>query len=199
MRVLPMGPTAALVDALSADPAAWSVGLRTLALPGIVDIVPAASTVLITCDSVAALADVRARVDDVEPAKPNARGALVEISVRYDGPDLHDVAAAAGLDVAAVIASHSASTYEVAFCGFAPGFGYLRGLDPRLHLPRRATPRMSVPAGSVAIASEYSAVYPRASPGGWHLLGTTDAVLFDAARPEPSLLAPGMLVRFVPS
>ena len=194
-----MGPTAVLLDDLGVDPAAWSEGLRTLALPGIVNVVPAADTVLVECDSGTALADVRTRLDDVVPATLEAGSALVDIAVRYDGTDLHDVAVAAGLDVDGVIKAHSAPTYEVAFCGFAPGFGYLRGLDPRLHLPRRATPRISVPAGSVAIAGEYSAVYPRPSPGGWHLLGTTDAVLFDAARPQPSLLAPGTFVRFVPS
>ena len=199
MRVLSMGERAVLLDEIGADPAAWSVGLRSLALDGVVDVVPAASTVLVACTSATALAQTLTRLADVVPAVLEPGSSVVEIPVRYDGLDLHEIAAAAGLDVDGVIAAHSAPTYEVAFCGFAPGFGYLRGLEPRLHLPRRATPRTSVPAGSVAIAAGYCAVYPRSSPGGWHLLGTTDAVLFDVGRDQPSLLAPGTFVRFVPS
>jgi len=194
-----MGERAVLLDDLGADPAAWSVGLRALDLPGVIDIVPAATTVLVSCASVAALADARSRLDDVRPAVLDEPTALVEITVRYDGVDLHDVATATGFDVDGVIAAHTAPTYEVAFCGFAPGFGYLRGIDPSLQLPRRATPRLSVPAGSVAIAAEFTAVYPRTSPGGWHLLGTTDAALFRPDRDPPALLAPGTLVRFVPA
>ena len=94
---------------------------------------------------------------------------------------------------------HSDATYRAAFCGFAPGFAYLTGLDPALQLPRRATPRTRVPAGSVAIAAGYSAVYPTTSPGGWHLVGHTDAVLFDADRDPPALIAPGTTVHFVPT
>jgi KipI family sensor histidine kinase inhibitor len=199
VRVLPMGERAVLVADLACDPAAWSVGLRSLALDGVVDVVPAAETVLVACASSAALAHVRARLGGVVPAVLQPGSALVDIVVRYDGPDLADVAAATGLDVDTVIAAHIEPIYEVAFCGFAPGFGYLRGLDPRLHLPRRATPRVSVPAGSVAIAADYTAVYPRPSPGGWHLLGTTEAVLFDSGREQPALLAPGTFVRFVPT
>jgi KipI family sensor histidine kinase inhibitor len=109
------------------------------------------------------------------------------------------VARATGLTVATVIDLHSAARYVAAFCGFSPGFAYLRGLPPALQLPRRATPRASVPAGSVAIASEYAAVYPRSSPGGWHLLGTTDTVLFDPAADPPALIQPGTSVRFAPA
>lgn len=194
-----MGERAVLLDDLGVDPAAWSVGLRSLALDGVVDIVPAAETVLVACATGAHLALVRTRLADVVPAALDAGTASVEIPVRYDGADLHHVAAATGLDLDQVISAHAAPTYEVAFCGFAPGFGYLRGLDERLHLPRRPTPRVSVPSGSVAIAAAYTAVYPRSSPGGWHLLGTTDVVLFDPGREQPALLAPGTSVRFVPS
>jgi len=125
--------------------------------------------------------------------------AVVEIPVVYDGDDLDDVARATGLEPSDVIARHSGSSFRVDFCGFAPGFGYLRGLDPRLHLPRRATPRTRVPAGSVAIAAEFTAVYPRPSPGGWHLLGSTDRVMFDPDRSPPALFEPGVHVRFVAS
>ena len=120
----------------------------------------------------------------------------VVLDVRYDGPDLLYVARAAGLDVAEVVARHTGSEHVVAHGGFAPGFAYLDGLDPALHLPRRATPRSRVPAGSVAVAGGCSAVYPSASPGGWHLLGTCGTVLFDPRRDEPALLAPGTRVRF---
>ena len=111
--------------------------------------------------------------------------------VRYDGPDLDEVARLTGLTHAEVVAAHTGTPWRVAFGGFAPGFAYLVGGDPRLHVPRRDRPRPSVPAGSVGLAGEFSGVYPRSSPGGWQLLGTTDAVLWDADRDPPALLAPG--------
>ncbi len=199
MRLLPMGERAVLVSELDVDPAAWAGGLRSSALPGVVEIVPAAATVLVSCDDAAALRRTVAALDRVAPVDhPEGERHVVEIGVAYDGADLAWVAAACGLTESAVIALHSAPEYTVAFCGFAPGFGYLRGLDPRLHLPRRATPRASVPSGSVAIASEFAAVYPRSSPGGWHLLGRTELSLFDPNRDPPSLVTPGTRVRFVP-
>ena len=97
-----------------------------------------------------------------------------------------------------MIALHSGADYTVAFCGFMPGFAYMTGLPAALHLPRRATPRERVPVGAVAIAAEYAGVYPRESPGGWHLLGRTDAVLWDDGREPPALLPPGTRVRFRP-
>jgi KipI family sensor histidine kinase inhibitor len=102
-----------------------------------------------------------------------------------------------GLGVDDLIRRHSAMRYRVAFCGFAPGFAYLSGLDPALHVPRLAEPRTAVPAGSVAIAGEFTAVYPRRSPGGWRLLGTSQAQLWQLDRDPPSLLTPGTAVRFV--
>ena len=125
-------------------------------------------------------------------------GHEVVLDVVYDGEDLAAVAAASGLSVDEVIALHSGALYRCDFCGFAPGFAYLSGLDPLLHLPRRATPRTSVPAGSVAIAGPYTAVYPSASPGGWHLLGRTDATLWDLDADPPSPITPGTTVRFRP-
>ena len=201
MRVLPMGPRAALIEALDADPADWAAGLRVLELPGVTEIVPAAETVLVVCSGSSELASLRERLAGVRPLEAGGRAASspIEITVRYDGEDLDVVATATGLTVEEVIAAHAAPLYSVAFCGFAPGFGYLRGLDDRLHIPRRATPRTRVPMGSVAIAAEYTAVYPRPSPGGWHLLGTTRAVMFDPDRSPPALLQPGAHVRFVPA
>ena len=125
----------------------------------------------------------------------------LEIAVRYggpDGPDLDEVAAAHGLRPADVVERHAAARFRVLFLGFAPGFAYLGGLPPELATPRRAAPRERVPAGSVAVAGEHSAVYPRSMPGGWNLIGRTDAVLFDPRAEPPSPLVPGRIVRFVP-
>jgi KipI family sensor histidine kinase inhibitor len=194
-----MGPHAVLIEDLEADPAGWAAGVRRMALAGVVEVVPAAETVLVVCFDARALAQVRERLTSVRAVDParTVATAPIEVEVRYDGEDLEFVATAVGLDVDEVVALHNAADYVVAFCGFAPGFGYLRGLDPRLHLPRRATPRTRVPAGSVAIAAEYTAVYPRPSPGGWHLLGSTDRMMFDPDRSPPALFAPGVHVRFV--
>ena len=127
-----------------------------------------------------------------------AAGGVVEIPVVYDGPDLDEVAGLTGLSREQVIERHAAAEYLVGWLGFSPGFGYLTGLDPELHVPRRDSPRTSVPAGSVAIAGPLAAVYPSASPGGWRLLGRTAARLWDARREPPAVLAPGQRVRFRP-
>jgi KipI family sensor histidine kinase inhibitor len=168
-------------------------------LPGVVDVVPAARTVLVCCADRASVAQVAARLPHIAPGAegPEHERRLVEIPVVYDGDDLDDVARATGLDPDEVVARHRESAFRVEFCGFAPGFAYLAGLDEALWLPRRATPRTRVPAGSVAIASTYSAVYPGVSPGGWHLLGTTSTRIWDVARDPPALLEPGTDVRFV--
>jgi KipI family sensor histidine kinase inhibitor len=135
----------------------------------------------------------RAAADDVD----EIAGTLVEIPVMYDGPDLDDVAAAIGTTRDEVIARHLAPTYTAELVGFLPGFAYLGGGDPSLALPRRATPRVRVPAGSVAIAAGFSGVYPFASPGGWHLLGRAGVTMFDPYRATPALVAAGDRVRFV--
>ncbi|MEY2741004.1 MAG: Kinase inhibitor [Actinomycetota bacterium] len=186
---------AVLRAALAAD-----VAVRGAAI----DVVPAARTLLVTHEP-GATAAVREAMERAVAglgiaARPAASAApLVEVPVVYDGEDLAEVASRVGRSVAEVVAMHAGAEYRVAFCGFAPGFAYLRGLDARLVLPRRATPRPRVPAGSVAIAAEYSAVYPGASPGGWHLLGTTRMAMWDASRADaPAVLVPGMRVRFVP-
>lgn len=120
-----------------------------------------------------------------------------EIAVVYDGEDLPALARHAGIPPAEVIALHAASTYRVAFLGFQPGFAYLSGLPASLRMPRRATPRARVPAGSVAIGGEWTGIYPVASPGGWNLIGRSDVRLFDPAADPPALLRPGDLVRLV--
>jgi KipI family sensor histidine kinase inhibitor len=167
--------------------------------PGVVDVVPARSTVLITFDPALIAPGAVTGWIDSTPVTSGERGdgAVVEIEVVYDGADLAEVAATTGLTPATVVAAHSGAVFSVAFCGFAPGFAYLTGLPPELHLPRRAVPRTRVPEGSVAIADDFSAVYPRPSPGGWHLLGRTDARLWDLDRDVPGLLQPGDQVRFV--
>lgn len=134
---------------------------------------------------------------DVPASDPLADLGVVRIGVHYDGPDLDAVAALTGLTRAEVVARHAGRECVVAFGGFMPGFAYLTGLDPALHVPRRPSPRERVPAGSVAVAGEFTAVYPAATPGGWQVLGRTDVVLFDPSRREPALLTPGARVRFV--
>ena len=122
------------------------------------------------------------------------------IKVRYGGdagPDLARLAEQAGLDPASYVARHCAGEYTVAFLGFQPGFPYLRGLPPALQVARRATPRVHVAAGSVAIGGAYTGIYPTSGPGGWHIIGHTETVMFDPGRPDPALLLPGDQVRFV--
>ncbi|MFB7408550.1 allophanate hydrolase subunit 1 [Streptomyces sp. NPDC056202] len=164
-------------------------------LPGVREIVPAARTVLL--DGVADPDRLAAELSGWEVGPLPARvGGAIAIPVRYDGPDLAEVAALWGVSVEAAVRIHTAAEFRVAFCGFAPGFGYLTGLDERYGVPRRATPRTAVPAGSVALAGPYTGVYPRSSPGGWQLIGTTDAVLWDTGREPAALLTPGTRVRF---
>ncbi|MFJ3924484.1 allophanate hydrolase subunit 1 [Streptomyces sp. NPDC090022] len=198
MRALPVGAGALLLEGDSAaEVAALHAELlrRRDELDGVVDIVPAARTVLL--DGVPDPAALAARVAGWEvPALPPAQGPQVTVPVRFDGPDLAEVAALWGVAPREVAGVVTGTPFRVAFCGFAPGFGYLTGLPPHLHLPRRATPRTAVPAGSLALAGEYAGVYPRSSPGGWQLLGTTDAVLWDPAREPAALFAPGVRVRF---
>ncbi|HSE72354.1 MAG TPA: allophanate hydrolase subunit 1 [Nocardioidaceae bacterium] len=179
----------AYVDALSAGTPA-----------GVADVVPAARTVLVVAEPRADLDQLRSTLLRLEPGTGSgtvAEADVVELGVRYDGPDLADVARLTGLSEREVVEAHTGSTWRVAFGGFAPGFGYLVGGDSRLHVPRRDTARTVVPAGAVGLAGEYSGVYPRESPGGWQLIGTTTAVLWDLDREPPALLRPGAQVRFV--
>ena len=198
MRLLPYGPRAVLAEYDSlAEVMAVSDALRAAALPGIDDVVPAARTVLVHHRDVDRAALEQLLVPDGNP--PRSPGPVIEIPVVYDGIDLGDVATATGMSIAQVVEMHSSVTYSAAFLGFTPGWAYLVGLPSRLHLPRRPTPRTSVPAGSVAIASEFSGVYPTTSPAGWNLLGHTTTTMFDAAREKPALVVAGDRVRFVPT
>lgn len=192
---------------------------------GAVDVVAAARTVLVTARQASELPRLRRRLEVLladgrsaqgsSQTSPNPLGedfgggeaSVVTLDVRYDGPDLADVAEMAGVSTEALVRMHTSITWRAAFGGFAPGFFYLvdaRELDadagagpgPLPTVPRLDSPRSKVPAGSVAVADRFCAVYPGASPGGWRLLGTTDEQLWDVDRPQPAMLAPGTLVRF---
>ena len=173
--------------------------LRELDPPGMVELVPAYRTVLIVADpgQAEALDDLAARLPGLElPPAEAVAGETVEIPVRYDGEDLPEVAGLTGLEPDEVVRRHTAPEYTVAFLGFSPGFPYLVGLDPALEVPRRDTPRTSIPAGSVGLAGNQTGIYPTATPGGWQLIGRTEVTLFDPARDPPALLAPGTRLRF---
>lgn len=201
--VLDYGDQALLVQLdSSADVLAWTAALREAALPGVLDIVPASRTVLVKLDGPRYQGVIRNRLrklrvspDSAATAPPDDRVDAV-IDVVYDGADIAEVASLTGLTVAQVVNAHTATPWRVAFGGFAPGFAYLVGGDPRPPVPRRSEPRPTVPTGSVALAGEFSGIYPRQSPGGWQLIGHTDAVLWDIDRPQPALLTPGMWVQF---
>lgn len=227
ITIRPMGDRAVLLDLAAATaaggptvPATVARGLRSEpGVPtgaGIVDVVPAASTVLVrfasgpgTRPPAPDMSDVllARALGAVSAGQPHPASApTVEVStddlivpVRYDGPDLAEVAELTGLTVDEVVAAHSGTVWTAAFVGFAPGFAYLTGGDPRLQVPRRTQSRPSIPAGSVALAGEWSAVYPRESPGGWQLVGTTDLTLWDATAEPPARIRPGQRVRFVSS
>jgi KipI family sensor histidine kinase inhibitor len=163
-------------------------------LEGIEELVPAARTVLVK----GALQQVRDALKDVDLTKaPKTHPREIAIPVIYDGPDLDLVAQTAGATADEVVKLHTEATYEVAFCGFAPGFAYLTGLPEALQQPRLDSPRTKVPQGSVGIAGEFTAAYPRATPGGWRLIGRTEITLFDPVADTPALMQPGDLVRFV--
>ncbi len=201
-----MGRSALLVDSGGHAPAALASCLaETAEQRGVIpaDIVVGAETVLVIAGGASSLAGITDVVAGVTPdAVAQAHGpdeaTEVEIPVRYDGADIDEVARMVDMTIEEVVTRHSGASYRAAFMGFAPGFAYLIGLPEILMVGRRSQPRSEVPAGSVAIADTYSAVYPRSTPGGWHLLGTTDTVLFDPERQPPALLTAGTPVRFVP-
>lgn len=192
----PYGRTALLAEYADLDEvlAAAAAARR---VHGIDDVVPAARTVLARWSGTEP-PGLRDALSDPPPATA-ASAASVTIPVVYDGDDLAAVASTIGVSVEEVVRRHCAPDYTAAFCGFAPGFAYLVGLDRLLHVARRATPRTRVPAGSVAIAAEFTAVYPVASPGGWQLLGRTETTVFSLERDPPALVAPGATVRFRPA
>lgn len=199
MRLLPSGSSALLVELDTLDDVLALYAALAEDLPtGVLDLVPAARTVLLVTDpartTLAAVADA-VRVMVPRPGVRTA-GPVVQLPVHYDGADLAEAAELLHLTPAELVRRHTGGEWTVAFCGFAPGFGYLIQPGAEWDVPRRATPRTRVPAGSVALAGEFSGVYPHESPGGWQLIGRTDVAVFDLERDPAALLQPGALVRF---
>lgn len=207
IRLLPFGDRGLLLEVGSLDEvlalhARLLASLPTSPQGGVVDVVPGARTVLVHVDShQLSLAAARAWIARAGGAvvPPPADTAVIELPIAYDGPDLYDLAAHLGILPSSLAAQHAACEWTVAFTGFAPGFGYLVNPDWPYDVPRRASPRTRVPAGAVGLAGGFSGAYPRETPGGWQLIGTTTAALFDPHRDPPALLAPGTRVRFVPA
>ena len=203
MEVIPVGRHAALVEVDDAGQA-LSLALWVRERVDATDVVPAARTVLV--DGLRDLDALTGLVAGWRPGPAPVAATVVEVVVTYDGPDLALVGETWGIAADEVPGRHAAREYVVAFCGFAPGFAYLTpaersgaaGPPAERDVPRRSTPRSRVPPGSVAVAGRFTGIYPTASPGGWQLLGTTEATLWDQARDEPALLSPGTRVRLVP-
>lgn len=196
MKFLPAGHNGMLVECGSLDQVRQlHATLLRHRPPELVDIVPAARTVLLRGSGLERLCkDISGWTLDSGEALAST---LVDIPVSYRGEDLEPVARSTGLSVRDVIRTHCNADYQVAFCGFAPGFAYLTGLPKVLQVPRRQSPRTRVEAGSVALAGEFCGIYPRPSPGGWQIIGHTDLTVWDSSRQVPALLAPGTRVRFV--
>jgi KipI family sensor histidine kinase inhibitor len=206
-RIFPFGEAALVCEApppatLAWQERVWAVAEAARQWPKVVEVVPGMNNLTVVFDPFAADASTLASMlaeawERPAQARPPARE--IEIPVRYGGefgPDLADVAAHTGLDAEEVVKRHTQGEYVVFFLGFQPGFAYLGGLDAALHTPRRAAPRIEVPAGSVGIGGAQTGVYPALSPGGWQLIGRTEVTLFDPARTPPTLLQPGDRVRF---
>lgn len=164
--------------------------------PSLVDVVAGARTILLdgVTDAVALASDIRSWTIGTAPG---GAGPVTEIACRYQGPDLADIAAQWRVPAAEAVRIHAATLYEVAFCGFGPGFAYLAGITEQRSVARRDSPRKLVPAGSVALGGRYTAIYPWPSPGGWQLIGRTDVTVWDPDREPAALLRPGQRVRFV--
>lgn len=199
MRVLKCAEAGVLVEVADlAEVIALRAALEANPVPGVTEAIPAARTVLLRTEPGTDPDGIAAAVTGLPPVPGGERaaGEIVTIPAFYDGEDLDDVAELTGLTRREVVEAHARATWTVAFCGFAPGFGYMVGDDPRLHVPRRGEARTRVPAGSVALAGEFTGVYPRSSPGGWQLIGRTDTRVWDLDREPPGLLRPGVRVRF---
>ncbi|MGO2751153.1 MAG: 5-oxoprolinase/urea amidolyase family protein [Pseudoclavibacter sp.] len=199
MRVLTARDDAVLIECNSLEETiALFDALTALELPGVGEMVPGARTLLVPFRPARVTAEeieAAARSADLSGVRTGTPRRL-EIPTRYDGEDLAEVAELLGVTADEVVRRHTNSTFTVGFVGFAPGFAYLTGDDPVLDVPRRSTPRTRIPAGSVALAGTYSGVYPRESPGGWQLIGTTDVPMWDLMRDPAAFMAPGDIVTF---
>lgn len=199
LRFLPAGSECVLVELEDLETTLTLLDRLLAARPeGVTDIIPAARTVMIRFDPITTdRKRVAAAVGQIDLSMRSARqGEMFEIPVTYDGEDLSDVAEFLGWPVEEVIRRHTEATFTVAFTGFAPGFAYMTCDDPGFDVPRRKSPRVKIPAGSVALAGRFGGIYPSDSPGGWQLLGTTRLRMWDTTRERPALLAPGDRVRF---
>lgn len=206
MRLLPYGDRAILVELADADERRrFDAALERAALPGVVERVPAARTVLLRVSHAHEVAAIAGALSGLDTGMDAAHAGVLTtvtapaltIETVYDGPDLPEVATHLGITADEVVARHTTQGWTVEFLGFTPGFGYLVGDSGGLQVPRRASPRTRVPVGAVGLAGPYTAVYPRPSPGGWQLIGTTTRPMWEERRDPPALLAPGARVRFV--
>ncbi|RDV00048.1 5-oxoprolinase subunit PxpB [Trinickia dinghuensis] len=206
-RIYPFGDSALVCEApapatLACQERIWALAQALGEWPNVVEVVPGMNNLTVVFDPRSA--DLETLASELSVAWNRAVGVQpstreVDIPVRYggaDGPDLQAVADYTGLSVDEVVKRHASAEYIVFFVGFQPGFAYLGELDESLHMPRRAVPRLEVPAGSVGIGGAQTGIYPAASPGGWQLIGRTPSVLFDPTRDAPTLLQPGDRVRF---
>ena len=200
MSLRGVGDRAFLVDCENLDAVMGLNAALTASRPvGVIDIVPAARTVLVAFDPAVLAADrVAGWIRGTSPMSAGTprENERLTVDVHYAGEDLAEVAAFLGLSERGVIDLHTAAVWRVAFVGFAPGFGYLVTDSTRLVVPRRSSPRTRVPAGSIGLAGEFTGVYPRPSPGGWQIIGHTDMTMWDETLDEPALLAPGRVVSF---
>ncbi|AKK05456.1 allophanate hydrolase subunit 1 [Corynebacterium mustelae] len=214
LAIRPLGDAALIVDVTATPIDATKIldtvmelhsaimeAIRNEQLVGIVDIVPAAETIVVTVDPAQLTPTQAAKVIKALPVSASASAldpmVTIEIPVRYDGLDLTDTARALDVTTKELIAIHTSTRWIAAFGGFAPGFMYLTAANYPFQVPRRSSPRTAIPAGSVGLAGSYSAVYPQQSPGGWQIIGTTREILWDSYRERPSLIQPGDAVRFV--
>jgi inhibitor of KinA len=213
MRIEPLGDSALLVrvvDEFDPEESLDAVlrateALEAAAIPGVIEFVPAYTTIGIFCDPIRSggFDELRARIEAAlkgESRRPETRhGATIEVPVCYESefaPDLDEVARHAGLKPDEVVTRHSSGMYRVSCVGFAPGFPYLSGLPPELATPRRASPRKEIAAGAVAIGGTQTGIYPRKSPGGWNIIGRTPLRLFDVRRQPPAMFQAGDRVQF---
>lgn len=198
-RLLDYGAGAVLLECADLAEALSLLSVVRGAVDPVTEIVPGARTLLLRLSGPLTPTDRQTLLTvEGKPVHPTP-GEAITLRARYDGADLHEVARLTGLSVEGVVRAHTGQTWTVAFCGFAPGFAYLRGEHNALSVPRRPTPRTAVPTGSVGLAGPWSGVYPRRGPGGWQLIGRTETVLWDLDADPPALLQPGQQLHFVES
>lgn len=201
LKIMTCGDRAFLLELAGVDEVLrYHASLQAADISGVVDLVPAARTILVQIDP--AVTELRVVLGTVEklqivPRRGSDESPAVDIPIRYDGPDLTELSARLGVTPDEFIRRHSSQTWTVAFTGHAPGFGYLVGAGERFDVPRRQERRPEVPAGAVAMAGRFTGIYPRPSPGGWQVIGTTEVPVWNVERTPPALLSPGQQVRFI--